>query len=356
MSDIGYLRKNKAFLLGGTLFLIVCVLLLGKLSQRWNTKRFSSTQLFFSDGSVIYSYDFPHTKAVVAEHLSPEAEYAFYVKHFKGLSGFDNIVVSTNGRRLYYVYDAEYEIGAGCYTISELDLLTGTENEFMKLAPLRRIRNIAFSPDGKYVALLTDAKREKNLFQGPRKHVPELEKNTTYKFQIYIMEIETQEYSKIEDDCDASRPYWLPDSRSVLYGARDKIYKYGLPNGPAELVKTGSFPNLSPDGSMLAYFYDGRFCWGRLSSEKPENTFPYQRLLDMTWFEAGIEPMSVWSPDNRFLLLSVWGELHFAFEFPFVGPLPWNKFFILDVATGKIVYKDKIFAPINHAIIWANKS
>ena len=77
MSDIGYLRKNKPFLLGGTLFLIVCVLLLGKLSQRWNTKRFSSTQLFFSTGSVIYSYDFPHTKAVVANDLCPEAEYEY---------------------------------------------------------------------------------------------------------------------------------------------------------------------------------------------------------------------------------------------------------------------------------------
>lgn len=356
-------RNKKIIVLGAILLVLAGVLAFNWLSIRWDARRFSSTRLFFNvHGFGIFSYEFPGTRAVVVDDYRPEAKDAFYINHPTGDTGFGDVAASGDGNVLYFIergMDATFSESIA--EISQLDLSLRRKDAFVKVPEsLAEIEHFALSPDHKYAVFVVCTERQENFLQGQTKHVLEFRNDGRFycRSSIYIMEIENLKYYKIEDDADESRPCWFPDSTSILYGdgAGDKICRYNLPNGPAELVREGSFPSLSPDGSMMAYFYDRKFCWGRVSSETPEHTFQYQRLFDMTRLEAGIEPMSLWSPDGKYLLLSLWGEWTFVSQYPFFAPAPWNKFFILDVETGRIVYRDKIRAGLLDDAIWVRKN
>ncbi len=106
-------------------------------------------------------------------------------------------------------------------------------------------------------------------------------------------------------------------------------------------------PSLSPDGKKLAYFAYGKLSWGNLSSEAPEHEYAYHKLLQSRLDPSLIyspEPILLWSPDGNYLMMAHYGEGEFNLEipFPYIDLSGYNKIFIFDADTEKIVYKDKL--------------
>jgi Tol biopolymer transport system component len=232
-----------------------------------------------------------------------------------------------------------------------------------------------FSPDGSHLAAVKslmsyDIPEEDRKKLAPEKeiHIPERGKPFIIS-DLYLFTMSTREYLKIDEGVDYWRPYWSPDSRGIVYGARGSIYKFSMDSQKSELLREGSFPALSPDGIQIAYFLKGRLCWGTLFREQPEHTFEYKKITaSAPWREANaahwgtIDPLVLWSPDGKYLLFSYSGEFKFSLINQYwAGPIPmfmtdevWSKIYILDAATEKIIYRDRIPGH-NGRIIWVPK-
>ena len=306
------MRKGRAFLsvVVALILLIVGVVVVRQVSFRLAARKFSDSMLLFSvGGRMVFSYSFPQIEQFLGEN-----------------------------RCIYYL-DPQAQLlepipppPEGSYEISSC------------------------SPDGNYIAFLAKNSKEFTTVFVPQNHIPELRVYTMARNRIYVFERETQESFKVHDDCDSSPPSWSPDSQVIVFSSGGHIYQFHIEGRRTESLREGTLPSLSPDGKKLAYFAHGRLCWGSLSSEQPEHVFDYRKLVQSRMDPSliySLEPFVLWSPDGNYLVMAHYGEGAFSFEipFPYIHFGGWDKIFIIDADTEKIVYRDKLES-FHNRIAW----
>ena len=152
-----------------------------------------------------------------------------------------------------------------------------------------REHNPTWSPDGKWIAYISDATGEEQIYliDEMGAHAKQITRNNSLKSQLV----------------------WSPDSKSLLFtDSEKKLYKYGVAQGDTKVLTTGeviSFggnaignPAWSPDSKWVSYTKEGANLMAHVYLVSADGG-PERRLTDADSFSDG---NAVWTGDGKHIV------------------------------------------------------
>ncbi len=232
--------------------------------------------IVFENGGYIYTYDIKTQKTVkvniqIADDLNTGRSEMKDAS--KNITSFD---ISPDGKRLVF---------SGRGDIFTVPARTGITRNLTQ-SPGTHDRNVVWSPDGKYIAYISDATNEDEIYiiaqDGTSAPVKITGNSDTYKYQpvwspdskkllwadkmlrLQYVDIETKKVVQVDKSIDGEFTdfSWSPDSKWVAYARPDKtsetkIYLYYLESSDKYPVTNGWYdcgePVFSQDGKYLFF-------------------------------------------------------------------------------------------------------
>ncbi|HNW68992.1 MAG TPA: PDZ domain-containing protein [Bacteroidales bacterium] len=236
--------------------------------------------IVFENGGYIYTYDFKTQKSVkvtiqIADDLNTGRNEMKDAS--KNITSYD---ISPDGKRLVFSGRGDvYTVPAKSGITRNLTQSSGVHD-----------RNATWSPDGKYIAYISDATGEDEIYMiaqdGTSAPVKLTEKSDTYKYQpvwspdskkllwadkmlrLQYIDVYSKKVTQIDksNDGEFTEFGWAPDSKWIAYARPDKsaetkIYLYDVASMKKYPVTDGWYdcgePTFSSDGKYL-YFTSSR--------------------------------------------------------------------------------------------------
>ena len=152
------------------------------------------------------------------------------------------------------------------------------------------LRSLALSRDGSMVALCGAF----DVAGSAHGHLP---RSGDRKYGIALIDLRTDSASALltfaapSDLAGCGDITWAPSAEYVVYGYKDKLYRYSLRSRESRFLREGSLPAWHPDGHWIAF--RGRDSRIYLTDQSGRNS----RVLVECNAVGGLR----WSPDGRFL-------------------------------------------------------
>lgn len=256
--------------------------------------KFPSTNgklIVFEQAGYIFRYD-PATRQAVKINIQMNAEGNYARVERRNLEkSVTSYSVSNEGNRIAVTARGE---------VFNVPIYQGVTKNITRTAGANE-RGASFSPDGKYIAYISDK---------------------TGETEVYLHNVETNEVSQLTKKSDTyiRSLFWSPDSKTLLYTDRkNRLVSLAIPTGTKKVLMTSTVSEFrgvqfSPDSKWITYTKPAKNNMSVIMAYNLQSGKEIQ--ITEKWYNSG---SPIFSSDGKYLIYTAERDFN-----PTYGSLEWN--------------------------------